>query len=483
MVSQTLETIKIAVPLIPLVLRHSLLHILKISESSQYLDLRSSLIITCLRALLIPSKPLTITATQGLTVNEVVVKGHIWVSRYVSPRPPETAVRDVLIETLQRLASGPGSSGPGSSGPRVPVPDFIDVEAEWTGYRSGVTRGAPLPDGSEKERYHDMMREVTRPTTILYFHGGAYYLCDPATHRPTTKRLAQLTGGRCYSVRYRLAPQHPFPAALLDAFVSYLTLLYPPPDAYHDPVQPEHIVVAGDSAGGNLSLALLQLIMQVRQEGSPVMWYGELRDVPLPAGVALNSPWVDVTQSSPTWKLDTPTPWDYLPKPETMDSLQVPPCDAWPSNPPRRNMYIADDLAAHPLASLVMAKSWKGAPPIYICTGWEILAHEGKYLAKKLESEGVRVAFEEYEAMPHCFALLLPGTPTTKRCYDGWAAFIRSVVDDPEGTESSAMTIKAKTLKEMPLRFDELSNDTDEDVRRRVLKNVGSTNMMPMAKL
>ena len=71
------------------------------------------------------------------------------------------------------------------------------------------------------------MKECKSPVTVLYFHGGAYYLLDPSTHRPTTKKLAKLTGGRCYSVRYRLAPQNPFPAALLDALVSYLTLLYP----------------------------------------------------------------------------------------------------------------------------------------------------------------------------------------------------------------------------------------------------------------
>jgi len=81
---------------------------------------------------------------------------------------------------------------------------------------------------------------------IFYLHGGGFYLCDPATHRLTTKKLAKLTGGRCYSVRYRLAPQHPFPAALLDLLVSYLTLLYPPPGAFHEAVRPETLALAGD---------------------------------------------------------------------------------------------------------------------------------------------------------------------------------------------------------------------------------------------
>jgi acetyl esterase/lipase len=242
--SATLETLRTVVPLLPLIVRQGLAHILNLSDSSKYLDLRSAIIIACLRVILTPKAPRSISSVQRLTLRDSGIKGHIWVSKYASPQPPETSARDALISTLERL---------GGSTCRVPVPDLVDVEAEWTGYRSGVARGAPLPDVSEQERYHGMMQECKKPTTVLYLHGGAYYLCDPATHRPTTKKLAQLTGGRCYSVRYRLAPQHPFPAALLDAFVSYLTLLYPPPDAYHDPVQPEHIVIAGDRYVSSLS--------------------------------------------------------------------------------------------------------------------------------------------------------------------------------------------------------------------------------------
>ncbi|KAF4463005.1 AB hydrolase superfamily [Fusarium albosuccineum] len=472
--SQTLETIRTVAPLIPLILRHSLLHILHLSDTAKYLDLQSALIIACLRAILVPSKPHSVSSTQKLTLRDAGIKGHIWVSKYASPKPPETCIRDTFITTLERLSG---------TICRVPVPDLVDVESEWTGYRGGVARGAALPDVSERERYHSMMRECKRPTTVLYFHGGAYYLCDPATHRATTKKLAELTGGRCYSVRYRLAPQHPFPAALLDALVSYFTLLYPPPDAYHDPVEPEHIVIAGDSAGGNLALSLVQLLLELRRQDVSIVWHGELRQVPLPAGIAVNSPWLDITQSSPTWETATPTPYDYLPKPETVDKLDIPPCDAWPANPPRRNMYIADDLAAHPLASLVMARSWKGAPPVYMCTGWEILAYEDKFLARKLEADGVRVVFEEYEAMPHCFALLLRDIPTTKRCYQGWAAFIRAAVEDPGAVDSRAVIVRARTLDEVPLRFDELSDASEREIQERVLQKAGLEDRFPVAKL
>lgn len=126
------------------------------------------------------------------------------------------------------------------------IPPFAHVEAEWTGYRAAASKREPLPNISEVAKYNEMVKECQEPTTVLYLHGGAYYLCDPATHRRPVRKLAQLTKGRCYSVRYRLAPQNPFPSALLDALVSYFTLLYPPPDAFHEAVKPEHIVFAGD---------------------------------------------------------------------------------------------------------------------------------------------------------------------------------------------------------------------------------------------
>lgn len=84
--------------------------------------------------------------------------------------------------------------------------------------------------------------------TVLYFHGQSYYMSDPVAYRSTTSKLAKGTGGRVLSVRYRLSPQHPFPAALLDAFVAYLSLLSPPPGSCHDAIPSRDIVLAGDSA-------------------------------------------------------------------------------------------------------------------------------------------------------------------------------------------------------------------------------------------
>ena len=240
--SQNMRLLFMLLPKLPLIVRVAVLHVLRLSDSAKYLDLRSALVVSVLRSFLepSPSKPRSISAIQKLTLKDPGVKGRMWISTYTSPAPPETGARDVLLTAIDDLRN---HSLPE---PNFRIPDLVEVEAEWTGYRASAAPDEPLPNMNGRELYGEMMKEVREPTTILYLHGGAYYLCDPSTHRATVKRLVKLTGGRGYSVRYRLAPQHPFPAALLDAFVSYLTLLYPPPGAWHEPVQPEHIIIAGD---------------------------------------------------------------------------------------------------------------------------------------------------------------------------------------------------------------------------------------------
>ena len=107
--------------------------------------------------------------------------------------------------------------------------------------------------------------------TVLYLHGGGYVSGGPVTHRALTSHLAKLADASVAVADYRLAPEHPFPAALDDAHRAYLALL----EKGH---APERLAVAGDSAGGGLTLALLQ---RLRDEGQP-----------LPACALMFSPWV-----------------------------------------------------------------------------------------------------------------------------------------------------------------------------------------------
>lgn len=131
-----------------------------------------------------------------------------------------------------------------------------------------------------------------------------------------------------------------------------------------------------------------------------------------------------------------------------------------------------DDLATHPLVTLIMNHSWKGSPPMWMCTGWELLSYEDKALAMKLAADGVPLIFEEYEAMSHCFALFLERLPASQRCLESWTGFISRAVENPASIESRATTIKARTLEEVPLKFEGLLDESLEEIQAAVVSKV-----------
>ncbi|KAI1337028.1 alpha/beta hydrolase fold-domain-containing protein [Xylariaceae sp. FL0016] len=465
-----LKMILSLLPKVPLLLRVVLLHVLRISEPSKYLDLQSDVIVAILRAMLGGSKPKPISRTQAMTLKDPGVQGRIWISTVAAQVPPETGIRDALLEAVAALDES------GADVASLRVPDIVPIEAEWTGYRAAARKDAKPPTISEEEKYREMMKECKSSVTVLYFHGGAYYLCDPATHRPLTKKLAKLTRGRVYSVRYRLAPQHPFPAALLDALMSYFTLLYPPPGSIHEAVAPGDIVFGGDSAGGNLVFALLQTLLQLRRQNRKIAWFGEEREVPLPAAVTGNSPWCDLVQSMPSWA--TNEKWDYLPNSKLLDAT-TPPDDIWPAKPPRKHLYVDDAFMMHPLASIHLSSTWEESPPVYICCGWECLADEDKYLVSKLVKDGVTVVFEEYEAMPHVFASILTQIPESRRNLQGWTRFISAACENPRDIQSKFTLIKAKSLEESEVDVKNLSPFSDKEVFEMACKGAGKESPTP----
>ncbi|KAI0291222.1 hypothetical protein B0F90DRAFT_1778139 [Multifurca ochricompacta] len=147
---------------------------------------------------------------------------------------------------------------------------------------------------------------------ILYSHGGGYYFGSVDQERYCIQRYARKIHGRVLAVNYRLAPQYPFPCAIQDVLAAYLFLIRPPEGAAHRPVRPESIVLAGGSAGGGLSLALLQVIRDL--------------GLPAPAGAVLFSPWCDFTHSFPSVFANTDT--DIIP----VTGLSIhKPSPLWPS--------------------------------------------------------------------------------------------------------------------------------------------------------
>lgn len=122
-----------------------------------------------------------------------------------------------------------------------------EISGEWQGVKH-------IPDIKSKtwtveQQYAELQQDTEGAPVILYLHGGGYVLASPDTHRIMTLNLAKGCGGRVFSLRYRLAPQNPFPAALVDAVLAYKYLIDPPEGALHRPVDPSKIIIAGDSAG------------------------------------------------------------------------------------------------------------------------------------------------------------------------------------------------------------------------------------------
>lgn len=181
-----------------------------------------------------------------------------------------------------------------------------------------------------------------------------------------------------------------------------------------------------------------------------------------------------MTHSSPSCR--TNAPFDYLPMLQGLDKMPRPSCAAWPANPPRKMLYCADTLITHPLVTLLTARSWEGCPPVYISTGWELLSDEDKYIAAKLHADHVPVVFEEFEGMPHCFAMVVTENPMARRCFNAWAAFMKEVAEQGAGSvQPRFRTVKAKTLREEDRDPLKVSPYTEAEMWERLRSLKGQT--------
>ncbi len=203
----------------------------------------------------------------------------------------------------------------------------------------------------------------TRAGTLLYLHGGAYCIGAAATHRSLTSRLARACGMALFAADYRLAPEHPFPAAVDDALAAYRALRAGGP-----------VVLGGDSAGGGLALALA---LALRDAGDPA-----------PAALLLLSPWADMTMEGAP--------------------AQEPPGEAMLSVGWARacaNLCLRDTAATHPWASPLKA-DLRGLPPVLIQAGTDELLHDqAVQLHDALQAAGVSVRCEITPGRWHVFQL------------------------------------------------------------------------------
>jgi monoterpene epsilon-lactone hydrolase len=222
---------------------------------------------------------------------------------------------------------------------------------------------------------------------IYYLHGGGYVIGSVNTHRVLAYDLSKASGARVLSMEYRLAPEHPFPAGLEDAVTGYRWLL-------ESGVNAEHVVIAGDSAGGGLTVATL---LALRDRG-----------IALPAAAVCFSPWVDLLGEGASMR----TRADVDPMVQKEPLL-------WYTG-----LYMAGGDPKNPLASPLYA-DLSGLPPILIQVGdAETLLDDSTRLEAKLKAAGVSVELQIWDRMIHVWQLFAPVLSEGREAIDKAGAFI-----------------------------------------------------------
>jgi acetyl esterase/lipase len=237
-------------------------------------------------------------------------------------------------------------------------------------------------------------RSAPDDRVLLYFHGGGFLFCSPATHRAMIARLAKAAGTPAFSVDYRLAPEHPFPAALEDCTAAYRGLL-------RSGIPARRIVVAGDSAGGNLALVLLLALRKADGE---------------PPGAAVGlSPVTDFTFSGESSRKNAGI--DPIFPAGSSRSLSVEILDG----------YIGSGDVSNKLISPLFG-DWRGMPPILLHVGEdEVLLDDSVRLAKRVRAAGGWGECVVWNAMWHVFQVFAPFLPEANRSIAQIGAFIREI--------------------------------------------------------
>jgi epsilon-lactone hydrolase len=201
---------------------------------------------------------------------------------------------------------------------------------------------------------------------ILYLHGGGYVLCSTKTHRPLVCRFVRASGARALVIDYRRAPEHPHPAAVEDALAAYRWLL-------DSGVESSRIAVMGDSAGGGLTLVLLQLLRD--------------HQIPLPACAICLSPWTDLTCSG-----------DSVKRKRRKDPVLY-----GPFLPAYARLYMPEGDLAQPTASPLFG-DFSNLPPILIHVGTdEVLLDDSIRVAEKAAKTNTPVELKVWRRMIHVF--------------------------------------------------------------------------------
>lgn len=235
----------------------------------------------------------------------------------------------------------------------APVPDDVTVERVDAGGVPSDWVSAPGADATK---------------AVLYLHGGGYAIGSALTHRELASRISRASGARVLVVDYRLAPEHPFPAAVDDAVAAYRWML-------QQGVAPAASAIAGDSAGGGLAVATL---VALRDAGDT-----------LPATAVCISPWVDLEMAG-----------------DSMTSrAELDPMVQKPGLTEMANAYLGGADPKSPLASPLHA-DLAGLPPLLVMVGTsETLLDDSVRFVERARAAGVEVTYEPWEDMIHVWPM------------------------------------------------------------------------------
>ena len=224
---------------------------------------------------------------------------------------------------------------------------------------------------------------------VLYLHGGGYVIGSPRSHRHLAAAIAGAAGASALLLDYRLAPEHPYPAAVEDATAAYRWLL-------DQAIAPGHIVIAGDSAGGGLTVAALLALREAR--------------VPLPAAGVCISPWVDLTCGGASYA--TKADADPIVRRAGVEQMA--------------QAYLGATPPRTPLASPLFA-DLRGLPPLLIHVGTdEVLLDDAVQLAERARAAGVDVTLDIYERMIHVWHWFLPMLDEAQTAVEAIGRFVRA---------------------------------------------------------
>jgi len=254
-----------------------------------------------------------------------------------------------------------------------------------------------LPDGIEASpiTIDGLLAEWILPSqakkdkVILYFHGGGYVMGSIQAHRSIVSKFVKGSEVGALLFDYRLAPEHPFPAAIEDSVAAYRWLLA-------KGVLPSNIVFAGDSAGGGLCLATL---IALRDQG-----------IPLPAAAVALSPWTDLKCTGDSHRTKN----------------EVDPLTPKGSCTVFSKYYVGENDPCNPWISPYYG-DLHGFPPMLIHVGEdEVLLDDSTRFAEKAKDAGVDVTLKVGERMFHCFPVLAPLFPEAKQAMDEICTFIKT---------------------------------------------------------